>query len=265
MKNLLKGNIIIYIALLVLSILVMVMIKKCVTLSPSQRDFNEITNDTLRFVTQFYMHNDLEGVALAHYELAELIGEESGLIYKIDTINSLAESIALLNMNNYDVIARPIFATTENKKSLLFTNPISDQNRLVVVQRNEGEIKRNFDLAGKEVHIIDDEGIELIIGNMAYEIGDSIHIIKEHNCSTEQIIVMVADSTFDYAICGLIAAKRMKKYIDNINIDTEISVPLPQAWGVRQNSPTLKDSLDVWIERVKKSGKYKTLMNKYGF
>lgn len=265
MKRVIKGNLILYFIILVIVVLTMSLIKRCI-IEPKHptRDYNEIANDTLRFVTNIYF-DDISGSAtLLNYEFAELIGNESGLVYKIDTVNSVSESIELLNLNDFDIIARPIFTTAESKNRVLFSDAISQENELVVVQRNDGEIKNNLDLGKKEISIIDDEGIKLIVNNIAYEIGDSINTNIEQNCSAEQLITMVADSTIDYAICGSAIAKRMKQFIPDINIDTKISIPLPQAWGVRLTSPILKDSLNLWIERVKISGKYRLLLNKYG-
>ena len=76
---------------------------------------------------------------------------------------------------------------------------------------------------------------------------------------------MVADSSIDYVVCGRAVAKRMKEFLPQIDIATKISIPIPQAWGVRHDSPVLKDSLNIWLERVKNSNKYKAILNKYGF
>ena len=265
MKRVIKGNIIIYFILLAMAVTAMITIKRCAFNTYSQRDYNEISEDTLRLVTDVYFSDITEGSTLINYELASLVGDESGMIYKIDTINSLTESIGLLNKNKYDIIARPIFTTTISKESLLFSNTFSkSDNNLVVVQRKDGDIKNNLDLAKKTVYFVDDESIKLIVNNIAYEIGDSIYTNVIDNISTEQLIIMVADSTIDYVVCGKSIAKRMKEFLPQINIDTKISIPIPQAWGVRHSSPILRDSLNVWLDRVKKSDKYKTLMNKYG-
>ena len=267
MKRVIKGNIITYFILLALAITAMILIKRfCLGNSYSQRDYEEISTDTLRFVTNIYFNDSIEGSSLINYELAELVGEESGLRYKIDTINGLTESIELLNSNQFDIIARPIFTTTKSKEKLLFSNTFGKgDNNLVIVQRQEGNIKNNLDLAKKTVSIVDDESIKMIISNIAYEIGDSIYTNVKHNFSTEQLIVMVADSSIDYVVCGRAVAKRMKEFLPQIDIATKISIPIPQAWGVRHDSPVLKDSLNIWLERVKNSNKYKAILNKYGF
>ncbi len=265
MKRVIKGNIITYFVLLVVAITAMILIKSF-SINTSHRDYMEISADTLRIVTNAYFNDNIDATSLINYELAEIIGEESGLPFKIDTINSLTESITLLNNNRYDIIARPIFTTTTSKEKLMFCNSFSNtNNNLVVVQRLDGGIKNNLNLAKKTVSIVDDESVKMVINNIAYEIGDSIHTNIWHNRSAEQLIIMVADSTIDYAVCGITIAKRMKEFLPQIDIDTKISIPIPQAWGVRHSSPILRDSLNLWFERVKNKGKFKTLMNKYGF
>ena len=267
MKRVIKGNIITYFILLIMAVTAMVLIKRYSTNTTlPQRDFNEISDDTLRFVTKVYINDASEISSLINYELASLIGEESGMNFKIDTISSLLQSIELLNSNKCDIIARPIFTTTKSKESLLFCESFSkNDNNLVVVQRQDGGIKNNLDMAKKTVSITDDESIMMILNNIAYEIGDSIYTNVRDNRSTEQLIIMVADSTIDYVVCGKSIAKRMKEFLPQIYINTKISIPIPQAWGVRHSSPILRDSLNIWLERVKNNDKYKILMNKYRF
>ena len=122
-----------------------------------------------------------------------------------------------------------------------------------------------MDLAKKVINIIDDQSISMIINNIAYEIGDSIQIVVKPNCSNEQLIAMVADSTIDYAVCSNRIAKQMKNILPQIDVSTKITIPLPQAWAVRHSSPILKDSLNVWLEEIKKSEKYIQLMNNLNF
>lgn len=267
MKRVIKGNIIAYFVLLSIVITTMIIIKtQIIERKLPERDYNVISNDTLRIVTNIYYDENIDGITFINYELADLIGEESGLIYKIDTINSISESITHLNNNTFDIIARPIVATSDSKNNLLFTNIFKQRkNSLVVIQREDGNIKTNLDLVQKNISIIDDAGIQLIIENIAYEIGDSIYIDVKRNCSIEQLIAMVADSTIEYTVCTDVMAKRMREFFPQLDVNTKISVPVTQAWAVRHSSPTLRDSLNVWLERVKNSNKYKDLMNKYGF
>ena len=87
----------------------------------------------------------------------------------------------------------------------------------------------------------------------------------ERDFGSDHLINKVFEHKIDYVVCGRSAAKRMKEFLPQIDITTKISIPIPQAWGVRHNSPILRDSLNIWLERVKNSDRYKAILNKYGF
>lgn len=238
-----------------------------------ERDYAVIANDTLRIVTDLYPVENFENVVGSvsefHYDLAELVGKESGLDYVIIIENSLTKSFDGLENGDYDIIARPIIVSDLSKERFLLSDGLNADKQVVVQRKsryNDGipVIESVMDLAGKEVHIPDDETVQMILENLSMETGDSIYVCMEMDCGVEQIVTMVADGEIDFAVCDYTTAKKMAKYLKQIDIRLPVSFEMQQSWGVRKESPVLRDSLDVWMERVKNSRNFRRLLNKYG-
>lgn len=238
-----------------------------------ERDYGVIAEDTLRIVTDLYPVENLErvvgSVSEFHYDLAELVGKESGLNFVIVVENSLAKSLEGLEKGEFDIIARPIIVSDLSKEKFLLSDGLNADKQVVVQRKsryNDGKpvIESVVGLAGKEVHIPDDETVGMILENLSMEIGDSIFVCMEKDCGVEQIVTMVAEGEIDYAVCDFTTAKKMARYLKQIDISLPVSFEMQQSWGVRKESPVLRDSLDLWMERVKNKRDFRRLLNKYG-
>lgn len=238
-----------------------------------ERDYGVIADDTLRIVTDLYPVENLDrvvgSVSEFHYDLAELAGRESGLNFVIIVENSLAKSLEGLEEGVYDIIARPIIVSDLSKEKLLLSDGLNSDKQVLVQRKsryNDGKpvIGSVVELAGKEVHISDDETVGMILDNLSMEIGDSIFVCMEKECGVEQIVMMVAEGEIDYAVCDYTTAKKMARYLNQIDIHLPISFEMQQSWGVRKESPVLRDSLDLWMERVRNKRDFRRLLNKYG-
>ncbi|MEG1643609.1 MAG: transporter substrate-binding domain-containing protein [Bacteroidales bacterium] len=266
-----KRFLLIYIFIIALAVTAMVSIINCSWSEKPTRDYKDIISDTLKIVTNLHSLTELKeinSVSGFDYELAVLIGKESGMNYKIIIENSLEKSLKRLNENKCDIVARPIIVSAINKNKYLFAGNMRD-DKLVLIQRkkefnnSQSVIETPMNLGKKEIHVIDDESIYMIINHLATETGDSIYICKEPKCGVEQLAIMVADSVIDYAVGDYSIAKKLSKYLPQIDIKTTVSFSMLHAWGIRKSSPALKDSLDNWFMRIKERNEFKNLLNKY--
>ncbi len=239
--------------------------------SYTPRDIPEIKQDTLRIVTDYtpinyYISDDT--ISGFDYELSQLIAKRSGLHVKVYPEVSLSKSIEGLEKNRYDIIGRPIPVTTDSKENFLFTDPIL-LNKQVLVQRkaeyNNGKdpIRNQLDLAQKHLNIISDAPTRLRIMNLAHEIGDTIYVNEENTYGDEQLIIMVAKSEIDFAVCDETIAREMSKHYPEIDFSTDISFTQFRSWALRLTSPLLLDSLNIWLKDIKKSPEFQKLKTKY--
>ncbi len=224
------------------------------------RDYAEIKKEgVLRIVTEYnsvgyYVSGDT--ISGFQYELSKKVEKLSGLTVEIYLENNLEKSIQGLENQSYDIIARNIPITTENKNRFAFTNPIT-LNKQVLVQRIKKAnndippIRNQINLAGKTLYIHQNSPSILRLRNLEQEIADTIYIKEDVLYSDEQLIYMVAEGDIDYAVVDYQIASKNKENLPQIDIETDISFTQLQAWALRKNSPVLLDSLNKWIKLIR--------------
>ena len=259
----------VYTGLLIIAVATMIMLWRLKTMPKAEvfpRDYPEIKEEgILRLVTEYnqsgyYVAGDtIEGF---QYELSQAIAQLSGLEIQIFLEMSLAESFDMLEENNCDAVARNIPITSEIKEKYLFTEPIV-LDKQVLIQRTEAAnnglkpIRNQLDLAGKTLYIPKDSPAQLRLQNLGHEIGDTIYVIEDELYSGEQLAIMVAKGDIDYAVCDQQTAVLSQKQLPDISF-TQL-----QSWAVRKDSPILLDSLNSWLEQIRKNGTFDKIYKKY--
>jgi len=216
--------------------------------------------------SDYYVEDDT--ILGFQYELCQAIARLSGMEVQIHLEMSLEKSFEMLDQQQVDVIARNIPITSESKETHLFTDPII-LNKQVLVQRtakaNQGQspIRNQIHLGKKKLYIPKNSPALLRIKNLEHEIGDTIYIEEDELYSDEQLIIQVAKGDIDFAVCNQQNAERMAKQYPEIDIQTDISFTQLQSWAVRMESPILLDSLNHWLDTLKKNGLYDKVYNRY--
>ncbi len=234
------------------------------------RNYSEIeASGTLRVVTDYspttyYVENDT--ITGFDYELLQLLSQRSGLKIEIEPEVSLSKSLTALDNGVYDIMARQLPVTTENKQQYIFTTPLQ-YNKQVLIQRvdsnNHVAIRNQLDLGGCTLYIAQDAPTRLRIENLAHEIGDTIYICEDGYYGAEQLIILVATGEIDYAVCNETEAQTIGATYDNIDYQTDISFTQFMSWTLRQESVELRDSIDKWLQEIEESEAYKSLYTKY--
>ncbi len=224
------------------------------------RDYPEIKKEgILRIVTDYNSvgyYNTEDTIAGTQYELCKSIESLSGLNIEIHIENSLTESMRGLEEQKYDIIARNIPVTSQTKEIIAFTEPVN-RSKQVLVQRtakynnNIKPIRNQIELAQKILCIPENSPNILRIKNLAEEIADTIYIIEEKACNSEQLIHMVANGEIDFTVTDKEIAIKNRKNLPQIDVETEISFSQFQAWAIRKDSPVLLDSLNIWLKKIK--------------
>lgn len=236
------------------------------------RDYPEIKEEGILRVMMEYNPSDYyvedDTILGFQYELCQAIARLSGMEVQIHLEMSLEKSFEMLDQQQVDVIARNIPITSESKEKHLFTDPII-LNKQVLVQRtakaNQGQspIRNQIHLGKKKLYIPKNSPALLRIKNLEHEIGDTIYIEEDELYSDEQLIIQVAKGDIDFAVCNQQNAERMAKQYPEIDIQTDISFTQLQSWAVRMESPILLDSLNHWLDTLKKNGLYDKVYNRY--
>lgn len=236
------------------------------------RDYPEIAEEgNLNIVTDYnsvgyYVAGD--SVAGFNYEMAKLLQRYTSLKINLFVETRLDKAIDGLKRGQYDVIARNIQTTSDLRNSVSFTDVIM-QNRLVLVQRKKEynfdrePVRSHLDLAGKKLYVPLNSPAVLRIRNLSHEIGDTIYCVQDSLYGAEQLMMKVAAREIDYAVCDEKGVRKIASQLPEIDYKTFIGFTHFEAWGVRENSAELLDSLNLWISKIKKTSDYELLYQKY--
>ncbi|GHT62358.1 glutamine ABC transporter substrate-binding protein [Bacteroidia bacterium] len=244
-----KKLLFLFVTLLILTLLTMFLLH--FPKRESTRDFPEIRKDkTLNVVTE---SNSINFISEFQYEFCQYIKNRSGLTVQLFFEDNFDVCTQGLQNNTYDLIAKNISITNENKKYFAFTVPITISNQ-VLVQRKWDKtdtaqifIRNQIDLANKTVYAIRNSAAVLRLKNLSEEIAEPINIQEIADNSSENLIYRVYNQTIDYAVVDKALVKKIASHLPEIDYSMDIGFNQLQAWAVRPSSPVLLDSLNTWI------------------
>ncbi|GAB4299610.1 MAG: transporter substrate-binding domain-containing protein [Marinilabiliales bacterium] len=269
-----------------LSFIISVFILSCNTTESTKtpekefhRDLNDIiASKSITFITNnnstdYFIY---KGKPMGfQYELIQLLGKELNVNTIIKVNNDLNQSFDSLLSGKCDIIAIGLTSTNERKKIVDFTVPIT-QTKQVLIQRlpdgyekmskndiNNHLIRNLLKLGGKTVYIQKGSAFYDRLMNLSEEIGQTINIVELDSCEVEEIIRKVSEGKYDYTVCDQNVAIVNSLYYPNLDIKTEISFSQNLAWALRKDADSLEIFINNWLQKLKKTSKYKVLYNKY--
>lgn len=237
------------------------------------RDFAEIKDSkVLRVVTDYnHLGYFVSGDTIAgfNHDLLQLLqAQMPDIEIQISVENSLEKSLEGLNSYKYDLIARNITTVEEFRQKVAFSKPLV-RSKYILVQRKAAfndsiePIREHLDLANKVIYVPKGSPAKVRLKNLAFEIGDSIHIVEDEVYETTQLAMMVARGEIDYSVCEEGVAEKIKSVLPEVDMLTEIGFTHLEAWAVRKESTVLLDSLNVWLDKIQATKEYAKIYKKY--
>ena len=210
------------------------------------------------------------------YDLVKKLADHLGVGLEIKVVREIDKMFEMLNNGEGDIIAFNLTVTKERAQQVAFTRH-HNTTRQVLVQRRpqnwrdikmhqiERRIIRNpIELEGKTVYLRNGSAYVNRMKNLSEEIGGDINLIEAPvDVTIEDLIRMVADGQIDYTISDDNIARLNQAFFANLDIATYVSFPQRIAWAVRKNAPELLDSINVWIDQMRKTPDYYVIYNKY--
>ncbi len=251
-RKVIKGQTLLYVALLGVTIALMVMLSRCDQPRPAAID-HPSGGDTLDVAIEYspityYSYDDTLGGF--DYDLLRLISQHCGRPMKFHPIVTLSRGLEGLNDSTYDVLVAQFPTTVDGRERYLFTNPIYIDKQVLVQQAQNG-IKRHFQLAGDTVWVVKGSPMKERIEGLSREIGDTIHVMTDPTYGAEQLLLRVAAGEIKYAVVNQSIARIMSDKVQGLDISIDISLSQFQAWVLRKNNQALCDSLNRWIDAAK--------------
>jgi len=210
------------------------------------------------------------------YEILKRFTEDLGLELDIVIAQDENKLVEMLNNNQGDVIAYGYTITEDRQKKIDFTKPLYLSHQ-VLVQRKPDNWRRMklhnikdelitnpIQLIGDTVSVKRNSSYAQRLVNLSKEIGGKIHIDTiPGQTTTDEIFKNVAEGKLKYSIVDENIASIYASDYPILDISTEMSFSQQIAWGIRKDSDKLKDTLDYWLNRAKKTVDYHVIYNKY--
>ncbi len=211
-----------------------------------------------------------------HYELMKRFAEYLDVELKVVIAENLDQFIKMLNRGEGDIIAHNLTITKNRKRKVAFSEEHTPTQQVLVQKMpkkwrkmpmyriKEQLILSVHELEGDTVHVRKNSAYFERLKFLSHEIGGDIHIdTVAGDVTTEELIEWVSKGKIGLTAADEDIAKINKTYLQNLFIDTQVSLLQRNAWALRKNSPKLMDTLNHWIKKIKRKPTYNIVYNKY--
>lgn len=266
-----KGQLGLYIVLLVVALGLMVTMHHCQgrQVAVAQTEVHASGGDTIDVAIEYspvtyYTYADTLGGYC--YDLMRLMAAHAHRPVKFHSIVSLSAGLHLLDSGVCDVLVAQFPLMRSGKLKHLFTDPIFLDSQVLVQRTSAGgksSVKSQLDLAGDTVHVVANSPMAERISSLGREIGDTIHVVSDAEYGPEQLVMMVASGEIRYAVVNRTIAVELSHRIKGLDVSVPVSMRQFQPWVLRTDERALCDSINSWHRAVARTAAYAQLRQRY--
>ncbi|MCC5921229.1 MAG: transporter substrate-binding domain-containing protein [Cyclobacteriaceae bacterium] len=210
------------------------------------------------------------------YDLLRWLAASLDLELEIIIEPSIEGAFEMLNRGEGDIIAHNLTITKSRRDHIEFSIPHTQTRQVLVQRKPEGWqnlttrqlddelIREPSDLIGKEIMVKHSSSFHNRLKNLSEELGEDIISVEAgREVEVESMIRMVSEGEIEYTVADEYLARVNAVYYDNIDVSTAISLNQSIAWGIRKNAPELKEAVDEWLAKHKKTTRFAATYRKY--
>jgi membrane-bound lytic murein transglycosylase F len=185
------------------------------------------------------------------YELLRDMGKKLGVQVEFIVLSDIEKAFHYLEQGKIDLIAMNLEANESREKRAAFTVPLGTMSTVLVGNKSNGKLTSWKDLDGDSIFVRNGA----VYKNQLCAIRDSLGIdfvifdTPEHE---ERLIDQLAEGKIKWTVADKNIAQANATYYENLTTSWTVSDQGNVAWAVRKNSPSLKDSLDTWLQEKQK-------------
>lgn len=184
----------------------------------------------------------------------ELLGKEGAVEFVAVTSGN---RIAFLTTGKIDIILASMTITDERKKVIDYSIPYFMSGHLILVHK-DSPIEKYQDLAGKKVSTTQGSTGDIVIGEL---VPTAERIKFQHNSESLQAL---KDRRVDAFVQDDVLLLDLQKRNPELKIvGWPPFRPAPYGLGVRKGDPEWRDSVDATLTKMKKTGEYQKLWDKW--
>lgn len=220
----------------------------------------EITVITHNNAHSYYLYRDR---AMGfEYDLAKAFADHLGVGLKIKTTEKQEENLSTLMKTTGAAIITSITAMPEMEKHVAFSDGYMAVQQRIIVNRNNPNMKRVEDLAGKTIHIGRGTFYYKQLEALKNQ-GINLKIKLHDNLSAEELIRQVGEGSIEATIADShIALLNQRYYLQTVLADP-IGEQEYMCWVVNRDAHKLLESINSFFKTIIKNGKFAQIYNKY--
>ncbi len=219
----------------------------------SDRDYQEILDSRkLRVLTSYSAYAREENKDLLELnKLGDFLKAKKEIAVVLEQENDRGIALSKLFSGEVDLLADKIVLTSQiDTNKFAYLNEVFCEPIYLVQRADSLSLKTQLELANKEVYLPKASELKLFVEHLSREISEPVNIKLDELYTTEQLILKVLDAKIDYTLCSAEEAKYYSAKFPELDFSLPISFSLRRAWLVRKSSPILRDSLEIWLQRM---------------
>lgn len=198
------------------------------------------------------------------FEILEAFAKHIGIPLEVKVVPKYSNLRRFLNNGEGDIIAANLAITLSGQKKINFSYPYYYSNQVLVQIKSDSLILDASELIGKEVVVRKNTIYDRRLLALQEEIGGFIKIkYAKEDLIVEDLIEKVLKGEIKYTIAHENLARLSKEEHPKLDIKTKVSFKQRIAFGMRTNSPKLKDTLNEFLKIYCESVEFKELKHKY--
>ncbi len=190
-------------------------------------------------------------------DVANEVSRRLGL--KAEVINTAWDGVFLaLNAARFDVIISSVSITEKRKEAFDFSLPYKDSYQIVVVRKDEKDIKGKADLKGRKV------GVQ--VGTTSEKEAKSVAgvaEVKSYNTFAEPFMELTFGRVDGVIVNGAVAATFLNRYPDKFATTGEPFLFAEQGIVIRKGERELREAIDKVLKGMIEDGWIRKLREKY--
>ena len=210
----------------------------------------------------YFVH---KGVPVGYqYELLTQYAKHLGLKLEIVPDNTLEGGHDKIEKGKADILASTLVADTTLLPTLALCEPYG-QSRIVLVRHTGANPSPSFtqSVDNDTVFVMSNSFYSKTLENFTDTANVNVTVMPIDHYDAEQMVGLVAEREIKQTLCLENIARACLWYYDSLEIGPAVTNQLDMAWGVRVNSPMLRDDISKWLKSFRKTALFKRIYRKY--
>jgi len=196
------------------------------------------------------------------YDLAKAFSDFLGVELKVKVSESWHKLLPSLDKGVGEVVAASMTVTPSRSEIADFSMEYLSVQQMVIIHKNNTEIRTIEDLAGKSLHVRRGTSYEERLRAVKQE-GLDVELALHEDVLTEALIEAVAQGQIDVTIADSNVALLNRRYYPDIRIAFPAERPQSLGWAVRKGEKALLKKINQFFETIKQDGTFDDIYNRY--